>query len=63
MNERERVVALIRRALATGRREAIERALAAAQTYLEQNPQDWQVAAACEPLYMLSASLDASRVN
>ena len=63
MKERERVVELIRHALATGRREAIERALAAAQTYLEQNTQDWQVAAACEPLYIVSASLDDSRVN
>jgi len=63
MNERERVVELIRRALLTGRREAVERALAAARAYLEQNPQDWQVAAACEPLYIVSTSLDDSSVN
>ncbi len=63
MTERERVVELIRHALATGRREAIERALAAARTYLERNPQDWQIAAACEPLYIVAASLDDSRLD
>jgi hypothetical protein len=63
MKEREGVVELIRHALATRRREAIERALAAARAYLEQNPQDWQIAAACEPLYIVSTSLDDSSVN
>jgi hypothetical protein len=63
MNERDEVIRLIRLAMGTQRVETIDRALAAAKRYLDKHPDDWQVAAACEPLTLIRWSLDSRKIG
>jgi hypothetical protein len=63
MSERDQVLELVRRALTIASVETIERALAAAQRYLDRHPDDWQVVAACEPLYLLLWTLDERKTR
>ena len=63
MGERDQVLDLVRRALTTAHVDAIERALAAAKRYLDRHPDDWQVAAACEPLYLMLWTLDKHKTG
>jgi hypothetical protein len=63
MSERDQVLELIRRALTIASVETIERALAAAKRYLDRHPDDWQVVAACEPLYLLLWTLDERKTR
>jgi cytochrome P450 len=63
MSERDQVLELICRALTIASVETIERALAAAKRYLDRHPDDWQVVAACEPLYLLLWTLDERKTR
>jgi hypothetical protein len=63
MSERDQVLELVRQALTIASVETIERALAAVKRYLDRHPDDWQVAAACEPLYLLLWTLDKRKAG
>ena len=63
MSERDEIIKLIRRALAIGNIDTIDRALAAAKRYLDRHPDDWQLATACEPLVLMRSTLDNRQIR
>jgi uncharacterized protein YbgA (DUF1722 family) len=59
--ERERLASLIHEAYQQGTLEAVYRALQAAEQYLAQYPNDWDIAFAVEPLVLMYDLLEAER--